>query len=409
MTIAEPINVFARTKEHLNIRFRQSVEYDDNISQAPRGREESDVVLSTNGGVRLVLVKKRGARLLNDFELGVSYLMNYDSFVSHSELSHFDHIVAPDLRLHSILYERRARLTLHEVFQPELFTIEDVDRRRARRLVNGLGITLDYPLTGVTGLAVPYRNTLIKYIDKELQEFDSMRNSVTPRITYRATEKTSYFIQGELGDNRFRNHVDDSQDYAVRAGIHKQITMKTSLDVSGGYHYRHFLRGDQADVQGYVFNIFYNQVISPKARLNLDANRSISQTFSPSGVSVGTRGIPESVSGGNPTFVSTSFGGRFTHFLSPRTSFISNGRIIYDEDEQGSRKNLFYLARVGLAYYLRRNLTCNLDYIFTARNSDLSTSDFNRNRFVFSINYSFGEGAGPAVGIPSRREEQINL
>ena len=381
----------------------QSVEYDDNLFLQPRGQEESDVIFNSAAGVRWGIINKE--RPIGRLRLALSYFINYRTFVRHSRLNGFNQVLGIDLDapLRKVL-GKKLSLTVEERFRPEPLIIfdessRDRGRRRARRqyrLVNDLSATLSYPVTGKTTVSVPYRNTYVHYLDKELHEFNFMRHSIGVRLTHDITPKTSVYGEGTVAYTHYNSSINDTIDYTARTGLNKEITQKIHVDLSAGYQYRRFVKKRGA-TQTYIFDGTYNHAISYKTRFNLNIFRAITETLSVADDFTGIRTVGESLRDRNPTIITTGGNALLNHFLAPRFSVYGGGGVIYTTENPGERKDWLYIARSGAAYYLRRNLTLNFDYIFTLRDSNISDSDYIRNRFILSINYGFGRG-GTFVG-----------
>ncbi len=400
-----------RLKSMTRLTVNQSVEYDDNIFNQSGNEKVSDLIFTTRAEVNVNLISVENPHLPNllkegGFNLGVTYLVIYDFFSRNRDLNEKDQIFAFDFQLPAIeipiaekRFGRKLELTVTENFHPEEFTnnlIKDRENRQLR-FVNDFSAVLTYALNRKVSFSFPYVNRLIRYKDSRLKDSNSLSHTFSPTLSYVLTPKTSVFSGARFEMVQFQQGSSNHRTLTLDAGLFKEMTAKINVGFSGGYQVRipneeTSLDQESNNLKTVFFDAFYNQRISRKTAVRIEARNEITDTLSRFENFSGARSIQEAVEQGNPSVIQTTWNAEMNHALTEKTALYARGNVVRDQQENLERGDFLYSLGMGLSYRLRHNISLNLDYRHTSRNSDVSEDDFKDNLFTLSLTYQIGGG-----------------
>ncbi len=406
-----------RLKDLVRISLRQSAEYDDNISRQSDAEKKADIIYTTEAEFHLNLLKIEPPDWLGffkdgSFNLGLTYLFVYDSYRRNEDLNDKDDIFGFDIDVPTFQLPffqrgigRKIEITVSDNMHPEEFTNDLIEDRGKRqfRFTNDFNAVLSYPITRKALFSFPYLNRIIRYRDSELKSFSSMSHNFAPTFSYALTPKTSFFVGGRYGIFQFQDDTDNYNTFSLQGGIFKTLTAKVNVGFSAGYQVRTFnnrrvsLENTGNDsgsdrLGSAIFEFLYNHRISRKTNFRIEAGNGITDSLSTLGSLSGTRSVQEVINEGNPSVIRMTLSAQLDHSLTEKISVFTRGEVISERGGDQSRNDLLYSWETGFSYRLRHNLSLNLDYQYTLRNSDFSNDDFGNNLLTLSLDYDLGGG-----------------
>lgn len=416
----------------INFSISQIAIYDDNVLLASKGSEQADYIYSAFYGLNFNLIDKNFSKILGRFRLGVSYLVAYDYYMKNRNLNNFNNFVGVNLDSDSdpFFKDGRLRLSMSESLAPDRFvnpaaSTESSDQ--SFRWVNDFNLTATYMVTGKTDFELPYNNTYIRYQDKAAQNFNSMRQQISPTIRYAWRPKTQFNIGADLAKTTFQQSINNSNDYVFRGGINQGFGLKKYFNFSGGVQF-HNTPEQGSKSHGFNFAGTYHHSFSQQTVMDLVATRSITTTLTSLDQQDVTQTVSQAVESGNPTYTTTNFNLSATHFWSPKWYSDFDAGVIYNNQDSPQTKQTLYQASAGLGFVIRKGLTINLTYLFTKSNitnqtttsttstsntssnpsetGDAFGSNYDRSRILLSINYNHGDGQSLFGGQIQSREQE---
>jgi len=230
-------------------------------------------------------------------------------------------------------------------------------------------------------LRFDYSNYNLEYDDNINAYRDRIDNSFSTYIFYRVKPKTSVFVEYEFSDIGFDTNTDsDSVENRYYTGLEWDITAKTRGRIKAGYINKDFDQENVEDQDGFSYEIQTQHNFTPKRGLQVN----------------GFRRFNESTMLDSSTFLATGVSAawlqRFTEKWSGtfRASFTNEkykGDVTFNGISDERDDDLFS-ASPALRYEFRKWMIFDLGYVFTQRDSNFTTFDYDNNTIFFRIDLS---------------------
>jgi hypothetical protein len=229
--------------------------YDSNVYLAPDGLEKSDFIYDTNLGGSGVMSPGQDAMI------GLGYSLEDYSYDKYSSEDHTDQYLTglAELQLTDYTLTFRDLASRYSMRSGEgASTLLKRDDNEAR-----LDLTADYDRLAFT---VGATERIEKYKDEELLSGSSFlrysdksntRDFADLQISYRAMPKTSFLVEGVLGqidyDSRFNPEADY---YEILGGVKGELTSKLNVYVKLGYKEQTYDRSAFVNAEDYSGSVY---------------------------------------------------------------------------------------------------------------------------------------------------------
>ncbi len=187
-------------------------------------------------------------------------------------------------------------------------------------------------------------------------------------VNYALSPDTRMFVRGTYNNREYDQQPPavalnrDSEGYEINGGVRFDVTRLMEGEVFAGY-----LEQDYdvlADVDGFSYgaNLIYS--ITQLTTITLSAERAVEETNQ----------------AGASGYLASTIGGEIRHELL-RNVILNAGARFQNNDFEGSvRDEDIWTANVGGEYLINRNLSIEVGYEFSSRESTLPLADYDRNR-----------------------------
>lgn len=235
---------------------------------------------------------------------------------------------------------------------------------RVKVTLTGLAQNYNYEDTVLSGGSVSNQD------DRDRNEYEG-----SVRLGYEIVPQYEAFVKTTLNKRSYISSVDDngvnrdSSGYVVDGGVRIDLTGKAFGDVFAGYRSQNYDDPTLRNISGADFgaDLTWNVTSLTTAKLNI------------------TRSTEESTQSGASGYIATGYGISVDHELL-RNLLIGGGASYTTNDYKGINRNDDY-TRFGLysRYLMNRYLYLSLGYDHAKRDSNVSGSDYDDNKFMVKV------------------------
>lgn len=272
-----------------------------------------------------------------------------------------------------------------------------------------------YKVTRELSAGMAYSNQIIKYLQTTMNQGDSMTNSLTPIIKFeKSTARTRFYVENEYSKTSYTHNSEGNYtSKGIRTGSEYRISSKTSLATSGGYTWTTYdnpgAQGNEG-TNGFVYNVSYNQRISPATSWSLTADRSITDELSAAQGITPISTENQAIENGNQLITRTGINASLSQLLGARSMLFlsvgntwetSNGNS--NNNSEGNSDSKLFTASAAFNYSLTSHINIRLTYEFSdtygngSGNGSLGNTGI-ENQFMVSCHYAWGGGTGSTFG-----------
>lgn len=268
--------------------FRVGTLYDSNLFYDRTDPKDDLLMLYTASlGYRL------GKQGVTRAHLDTFYDLTYVNYTENSKLSRFNqtHTVSMGLR------GEKLEIRIQNKFQPasaretgERTELASSNSNRVIAYSDSAAVNLTYHWTSKTDLSADY-NYNITYFpassnenNRTVTRFSFQENSLSPRVSYQLSSKTSLYGTGRVsGTDYFKNGDLASKYYLVATGIRYRLTNKTDIGFELGYDWRDYNLPIYGSSEGPRFTGIIRREFTKKIAATILASRSTGEAFDTTG------------------------------------------------------------------------------------------------------------------------------
>lgn len=361
-----------------NVAAGLGVEYNDNISLAPNGEEESDFI------IRPSLTIDATWRLSEMNTLRFSLGASYAKYIDHSEFDSRSVLLSPSSAIAMTVLVGNVRITVRDRFsyQEDPYDLPVLSNTAVyRRFENEAGIQADWDVNQwftLTGGYTHYNNWVF---DDEFESLERAVDTVYLRPAVKVSPAVSVGVNGSASWVRFAEDIqNDGTSYFIGPFIQAEVTQNTSVYLEAGYQLFDF------DNNGSINDSENSESFYVRAELL----NQLSETF---GHRLSFTKTAEIGFGSNfydlyhleyaanwafakdLTFAPTAF---WEHYETSD----GDGAFIGEEADR-------YGVAAGLRYVFTPSVTLGLDYRFLLKDSNLDDASYQQNLVLLSLFYNF--------------------
>lgn len=370
--------------------FNFSTVYDSNIFSA-RNNQKDDVIFSY---VPTIGLGKKGR---NDF-IDIFYDLSYIEYIENSKLNRFNHSITTRLGY------KLPKLSFHvsNNFKPD--TAYAVGERTELKLPetshvitysDDLRAKISYELSPKTNVYYKHQYTLYYFPtasnSASVNSFSTQKNVFAPGISYEINPKlrTHGEYSFEIVDF-FEGGAFDSESHVLMAGVVAVIAPTVTMNLDGGYRWRHYSSAPITDGEGFEFKAALSKMLSKRVSASLWLTRNIQEDFNL---------LPQS-----PTEIVDYYGSNFTWDIYQRVQikggvsagFTTREESISRADVENSKlifnRNLedeFYQGDISLTWNPRPFLSILVGYAYFNKNSTFKDFEYDDHKGVLSVKLKF--------------------
>jgi len=196
-------------------------------------------------------------------------------------------------------------------------------------------------------------------------------------VNYAVSPDTFAFVRGTWNDRDYDQQPPavalnrDSDGYEVVGGLRFDVTRLIDGEVYAGYLEQDY--DALGDIDAFSYGASLDYYITQLTTLTFEADRAVEETN-------------QAAASG---YLASSIGGGIRHELM-RNVILNASANFQNNDYEGSiRDEDIWIAELGAEYFLNRNVSLEVGYNFSTRESTLPFADYDRNRAWLAVTGSF--------------------